>query len=322
MIAITFENEIKIEKNYPRPVPLEGEALIKVTMAGICNTDLEITKGYMGFKGVLGHEFTGTIEEVPGSGQEDLIGKRVVGEINCACNECSYCKKGLKTHCPNRSVLGIAGKDGCFAGYITLPLENLHQIPASISDEEATFVEPLAAAMEITEQVHIKSTDSIIVLGDGKLGLLIALTLNLTPAKVILTGKHPEKLAIAEKQGVQTILQDDLTISKEYDVVVDATGSSAGFEQALSLVKPRGTLVLKSTVADSKPLNLAPIVIDEITLLGSRCGPFKPAIRALKNKLVDVMPLVSKVFKAEAFEEALNTCKTGGVLKVLLDFRG
>lgn len=319
MKAIEFDKEIIFHQDYRRPVPGEGEALIKVSMAGICNTDLEITKGYMGFKGILGHEFCGTVEQVNGN-DAGFLGKRVVGEINCACNNCSYCKSGMSTHCTNRSVLGIAGKDGCFASYITLPLQNLHTIPSSLSDEEATFAEPLAAAMQISRQVHIKSTDSIIVLGDGKLGLLIALTLKLTPAKVLLAGRHNSKLDIARAQGVDSVLIKDLQIEKNYDIVVDATGSAAGFEQALSLVKPRGTLVLKSTVADSKPLNLAALVIDEINLVGSRCGPFAPAIRALEKKLIHVKPLVSHIFKPEDALKALEASRTKGILKVLFDF--
>jgi len=319
MRAIEFNNDIKFHTQYENPVPIEGEALVKVLMAGICNTDIEIIKGYMGFKGILGHEFIGIVEEI-NSGDQKLINKRVVGEINCACGTCDYCLKGLSTHCPNRDVLGILNKNGCFADYITMPLGNLHEIPDSIANEEAVFVEPLAAAFEILEQIHIKPSNRILILGDGKLGLLTALALNLTMADITLVGKHNSKIDIAKSWGINSILLDQLEITKNYDVIVEATGTIGGFEMAQNLVKARGTIVLKSTVAGSKNINLAPLVIDEISLIGSRCGAFKPAIRALQKKLIDIKPLISGKFKFTEADKALELSKTKGILKVIIDF--
>ena len=320
MKAIVFDQSVALHHDYPMPTPGDGEALVKVRMAGVCNTDLEIMKGYMQFSGILGHEFVGVVSQVNGS-DGGLLNRRVVGEINCACGSCPLCKQGLYTHCSRRSVLGIAGKDGCFAEYLTLPITNLHVVQDEIDDEAATFVEPLAAAFQIGEQVHLKPTDSILVLGDGKLGLLITLALNLSPGIVCLAGNHPKKLAIAEAVGVETVPHPQLDAERKFDIVVDATGSSAGFGKALSHVRPRGTLVLKSTVADAAALNLAPLVINEVTLVGSRCGPFRPAIDALAKERVDVKPLIDHVFYPDAFSEALEKSRTKGTLKVLLDFR-
>lgn len=319
MKAIEFNGkEIKLCNEYNKPQIKNGEALIKITMAGVCNTDFELVKGYMGFTGILGHEFVGIVEDTE-SKDKTLVGKRVVGEINCGCNSCDFCLKKEQIHCTNRSVLGILGREGCFSEYITLPAANLLEVPDNVSDEEAVFVEPLAAAFEITDQIHIKPTDKIAVLGDGKLGLLIAFALKLTMAEVIVIGKHDFKLAIAEKQGLKTLKLDELKKEKVFDVVVDATGSVSGFETALSIIKPRGKFVLKSTVADDKPLNLSPIVIDEIALYGSRCGDFKPALRALALGLVDVKPLISNIFSFEDSLDAFNPL-TKGNLKDLIKF--
>jgi threonine dehydrogenase-like Zn-dependent dehydrogenase len=229
MKAIVFDNELRFVEDYPVPEPEKNEALIRVRMAGICNTDIEITKGYIGFKGIIGHEFVGVVEKINGKDQR-LIGKRVGGEINCGCGVCEYCKRGLKSHCPGRKVLGIFNKDGAFAEYITLPLDNLHEVPENISDEEAVFTEPLAAAFEITKQVQIKPDDKILVLGDGKLGLLISCVLRLFNSNIILVGKHENKLKIAREQNIKTALPDNLQIKKDYDIVVDATGSADGYE--------------------------------------------------------------------------------------------
>ena len=321
MKAILFNGELTYTGEYPAPAPKEGEALIKIKMAGICNTDLEIIKGYMDFRGVLGHEFVGIIEKVNGSAQH-LIGKRVTGDINCACGVCGYCLKGLKTHCPDRKTLGIANKDGAFAEHITLPVNNLFVLPDSIADEEAVFTEPLAAAFEISEQIHIRPTDTILIMGDGKLGILIALALKLTQADITLAGKHDAKLAIASAQGVKTIsTTSSMLLFKSYDIVVEATGSAEGFESALHLTKPRGILVLKSTVAKGKEINLAPVVIDEIHVIGSRCGPFEPALRALSRRLIDVNPLITEVYRPEQAKEAFEKAKEKDSLKVLVDFR-
>lgn len=315
MKAVVFDNGLKLDKNYPMPVPKKGEALIKVTTIGICNTDYEITKGYMGYKGVLGHEFTGIVEQAE---NKDLIGKRVVGEINCGCGECDWCAKGLERHCFNRSTLGIWQREGCFAEYVALPEKNLLEIPENVTDEEAVFVEPLAAALEILEQVHIPPYKKVVVLGDGKLGLMIALALNAAGLDLLLVGKHEEKLDIAKAQGVKTKLLNELKIEKSFDFVVEATGSISGFETSLALTKPRGTLILKSTIAASKEFNLAPIVIDEITVLGSRCGQFAPALRLLESKRIDVKPLISDVFSIDESIEAFERNKEKSSVKVLV----
>lgn len=320
MKAVYFDQKINIIDNYSEPVPDQNEVLIKTKIAGICNTDLEIVKGYMNFKGILGHEFVGTIEKAP-QNYQNLIGKRVVGEINCSCLKCEYCLKGIPTHCMNRKVLGIFNKDGAFGQYLTLPVKNIHIIDDSIKDEEAVLVEPLAAAFEILEQIHIKPTDKIIVLGDGKLGLLVCLVLKLINDNIILAGKNRDKLKIASDKNIKTITVDELKIEKSYDIVIEATGSLHGFETALNLVKPQGTIVLKTTVASKYQINLSSVVIDEIKIIGSRCGRFKPAIDALSNKKIDVNPLITKIYKFEKVLEALKKAQQKGSLKVLIDFR-
>lgn len=319
MKAVVFENELKLVTDYKKPEPKTGEALIKVSMAGICNTDFEITKGYMGYKGVLGHEFVGVVEEVNAE-DKSLLGKRVTGEINCGCNNCQWCHKGLQRHCPNRQTLGIWQKDGCMAQYVCMPLDTLLEVPKNVSDEQAVFVEPLAAGLEILEQLHIQPVEKVLILGDGKLGLTTALALNASSMDVVLVGKHRNKLGIAEKQGVKTKLLSDLEIKKEWDFVVEATGSISGFETALTLTKPRGTLVLKSTIAASKEFNLAPIVIDEIRVQGSRCGRFEPALRLLKSEKIDFSPLISAIYPADNALEAFEKNKEKNSLKVLIKF--
>ena len=319
MKAIVFDNELKIDNNYPKPVPQKGEALIRVTLTGICNTDYEITKGYMGYKGILGHEFVGVVEDV-NSEDKSLIGKRVVAEISYGCNdpECEWCAQKNYRHCPNRHTLGIWRKDGCFAEYMTMPVNVLFEVPENVTDEQAVFVEPLAAACEITEQLHIEPTAKVLVLGDGKLGLTTALALNALNLDVLLVGKHENKLAIASEQGVKTQLLQTFNQKKIYDVVVEATGTASGFEMSMSLTKPRGTLVLKSTVASGKELNLAPIVIDEITVLGSRCGQFAPALRLLKNHRIDFTPFINGVYPIDKALEAFEANKSKENLKILI----
>lgn len=317
MKALTFNTKLELKNDYPMPVMKEGEALIKVTMMGICNTDFEITKGYMGYNGILGHEFVGEVIDIK-SNDKSLLGKRVVGEINLGCNDCDWCEAKLSRHCPNRSTLGIWKKDGCFAEYLTMPLENLIEVPENVTTEEAVFTEPLAAACEILEQKHIRPDEKTVVLGDGKLGLLIALTLNAMGIDVLLVGKHQNKLDIAAAQGVETAILNEIEIAPKYDVVVEATGSVSGFETSVALTKPRGTLVLKSTIATGKELNLAPIVINEITVLGSRCGQFRPALRLLKQRKLDVKPLISKVFDFEDAVEAFEANKQKDTIKILM----
>ena len=321
MKAVVFDDGLKLDNNYAKPVPQKGEALIKVSMAGICNTDYEITKGYMGYVGVLGHEFVGVVEDV-NSEDKSLVGKRVVAEISYGCHkpDCEWCNQGLVRHCPDRHTIGIWRKDGCFAEYITLPTEILFEVPDNVSDEQVVFVEPLAAACEILEQLHIQPVQKVIVQGDGKLGLTTALALNAFNYDVTLVGKHQNKLDIANAQGVKTVLLKDLEVKPEWDIVVEATGSISGFENAMALTKPRGVLVLKSTVAGSKEINLAPVVINEITVLGSRCGQFKPALRLLENNKIDFKPLISGIYNVNDAIEAFEKNKEKDSLKVLLKF--
>lgn len=321
MKAVVFDKELKLDNNYEKPVPKKGEALVRVTLAGICNTDYEITKGYMGYVGVLGHEAVGIVEEINDE-DKSLLGKRVVPEISYGCKkpDCPWCAQKLYRHCPDRHTLGIWRKDGVFAQYFTMPLETLFEVPENVPDNQAVFVEPLAAALEITEQYHIKPFEKVVVLGDGKLGLITALALNAQNLDVTLVGKHQNKLDIAKAQGVKTRLLQDFPIEKIYDVVVEATGSVNGFETSLALTKPRGTLVLKSTVATGKELNLAPIVIDEITVLGSRCGQFPPALRLLESNKIDFTPLISGIYSVDDAIEAFEKNKEKDTLKILLRF--
>ena len=323
MKALIFNDTegLTIKNDYNKPIPQKGEALIRVKLAGVCNTDAEIVKGYMGYNGILGHEFVGIVEDV-NSEDKSLVGKRVVAEISYGCNdpECPWCAVKNYRHCPNRHTIGIWKKDGCFAEYITLPTNILFEVPENVTDEQAVFVEPLAAACEITEQLHIDPSQKVAVIGDGKLGLTIALTLNAQNLDVTLIGKHENKLEIAKKQGVKVQLLENTKISNNYDVVVEATGSVSGFETSLSLVKPRGVLVLKSTIATGKELNLAPIVINEITVLGSRCGQFGPALRLLKNNRINFAPFISKIYSIDEAIEAFEANKQKDTIKILLKF--
>lgn len=323
MKAVVFNDKegLVLKTDYTKPVPQKGEALIKISMAGICNTDAEIIKGYMGYSGVLGHEFVGVVEEV-NDADKSLIGKRVVAEISYGCKkpDCPWCAVKNYRHCPDRHTIGIWRKDGCFAEYITLPTNILFEVPENVPDEQAVFVEPLAAACEITEQLHIEPTHKVVVLGDGKLGLTTALTLNAQNLDVTLVGKHQNKLDIAKAQGVKTMLLDELKVSNNFDVVVEATGSVSGFETSLNLVKPRGVLVLKSTIATGKELNLAPIVINEITVLGSRCGQFGPALRLLKNNRIDFKPFISKIYSIDEAIKGFEANKEKGSIKIILKF--
>lgn len=323
MKAIVFNDQkgLHLDNEYKKPIPQKGEALIKVTLAGICNTDFEITKGYMGYNGILGHEFVGVVEEI-NDDNKSLLGKRVVAEISYGCDDpnCEWCAVKNYRHCPNRKTLGIVNKDGCFAEYLTMPLNVLFEVPDNVTDEQAVFVEPLAAACEITEQLHIQPIQKVVVLGDGKLGLTTALTLFAQGLDVTLIGKHQNKLDIAKAQGVKTQLLQDTAVSNSFDVVVEATGSVSGFETSLGLVKPRGVLVLKSTIATGKELNLAPIVINEITVLGSRCGQFTPALKLLENKRIDFKPFISGIYSVDDAIEAFDANKSKETIKVLVKF--
>lgn len=314
MKAIVFNKKTYLGNKFPCPKPKQGESLIKVKLAGICRTDIEITKGYMGFNGIPGHEFTGVVEE---SKDSKLVDKRVVGEINCYCGKCVFCKSGLKNHCPNRSVLGILNKDGAFAEYLTLPNKNIHLIPDNVTDEQAVFTEPLAAAFRILEQIKPKKDDRIVVLGDGKLGLLIAQALSLKVRKLMLVGKHEKKLSIAGRKNIDTSILKDFK-ERDVDVVVECTGSPDGFNMAADIVKPCGTIILKSTYAPSQTINPSLVVIKEINIIGSRCGPFKPALDALKKGLIDTSSLIEKTFSLGKGVEAIKHAKKKGMLKVLL----
>jgi threonine dehydrogenase-like Zn-dependent dehydrogenase len=327
MKALIFDKTLRYVTTHPRPEPPRGEALIRVSMAGICDTDIQITKGYMGFSGIPGHEFVGIVEGINGDDQS-LKGKRVVGGINCGCGICDWCLRGLGRHCPERTTLGISGRDGAFAEFVTVPLANLYEVPENVTDEEAVFTEPLAAAFEILEQVRPRPTDRVLVMGDGKLGILSALVLASTGAEVTLAGRHREKLKRAGDAGVQKIELWDSTFEIRnskfhmfYDVVVEATGSPLGFENAMASVKPRGTIILKTTVAEGSMLNLWPVVVNEITVVGSRCGPFEPALRALSQKCIDVRPLITAAFPFDEALEAFARAQQGGSLKVLMAMR-
>ena len=296
------------------PEPGPGEALVRVRVAGICNTDLEIASGYMGFSGTLGHEFVG---EVIACDEASWVGKRVTGEINLACRKCQLCQQGLARHCPTRSVLGILHKDGCFAEQLTLPVENLHEVPDGLDDRDACFVEPTAAAFEVLEQVPLETRDRVAVLGSGKLGLLVAQVLQQHGAHPVLTGRNPRSLAVGKGLGLATRTPQELD-SHSFDVVVEATGAAEGFATAVTLLRPRGTLVLKSTFHGPLELDAAPLVIDELTVVGSRCGPFEPAIVALREGRVRPASMVEEVFPLARGLDALQRAQQPGALKVLL----
>jgi threonine dehydrogenase-like Zn-dependent dehydrogenase len=313
MRAIVLDDRVMVQESRPAPNPGDGEVLVRVRCAGICETDLQLIKGYMGFRGVLGHEFVGVAESGP------MAGRRVVGEINCACWTCATCRRGLHTHCPNRTVLGILNHDGAFADLIAVPQRNLHAVPDSLSDEIAVFTEPVAAAFQIPAQVPIRTQDRIIVLGDGRLGNLCGQVLARLSNHVLVIGKHPQKLTLLKTFGLSTALVSEPLDERSADIVVDCTGSETGLPTALKLVRPRGTIVLKTTVAGTQTLAWAPFVIDEVTLVGSRCGPFDQAITALENGEVNVQPLISERFDLSKGIEALERAQAKSVLKVLLN---
>lgn len=315
MKALVFDQSLRFDPRRPEPALELDDTLIKVHQAGVCSTDIEITRGYMGYRGVLGHEFVGTVVS---SADKQLVGQRVVGEINCVCGRCDMCLSGLSNHCRNRTVLGILNHDGAFAEFVRLPAINLHAVPDNVDNDQAVFVEPLAAAFQVCKQVRIEPRTWVTVLGDGRLGLLVAQVLRNTGCPVRVIGKHPEKLALCEKWQIRSRLLSEIAPRHDQDVVIDCTGSAAGFELATQLVRPRGTIVLKSTVAQGKPLNLAPVVIDELTIIGSRCGPFREALTALSEKSVDVISLISRRMKLEQGVEALDVAQRSDVLKVLL----
>jgi len=313
MRALVLDGEVHV-KELPVPRPAQGEALIRVLSAGICTTDIELKRGYMDFKGVPGHEFVGLVEECS---NPHLQGKRVVGEINCVCHTCQYCQLEMPHHCLNRSVLGIVNRPGAFAEFVALPEENLHLVPNSIRDDVAVFTEPTAAAFRILEQIPIGSDDRIIVLGDGKLGQLVAQVLHLRSKHLTCVGKHRWKLDLLNKLRIATALGDE-PIERGADVVVDATGSYEGLTRALELVRPEGTIVLKTTAARPTALDLSAPVVDEVRIVGSRCGPFRPALEALALGNVEVRPMISEAYELAEGPRAFERAVAKDVMKVVL----
>lgn len=297
------------------PVPAaDGEALIRVLVSGVCGTDLELARGYYPFTGVIGHEFVGEVVESP---DPAWIGARVVGEINADCGGCEACRAGRPTHCENRTVLGIAGRDGAHAEYLRLPLGNLHRVPDGVSDEAAVFTEPIAAAVEILQQVHVLPTDRVLLVGAGRLGQLVAQVLALTGARLRVVAKHDAQKALLAARGIETIEPEEIE-PRRWDIVVEATGSPSGFELAAAALRPRGTLVLKSTYRGEITLALAPFVVDEITIIGSRCGPFAPALRLLERGEVDPTALIAETYPLDRAVEAMEAAGRPGTMKVLL----
>jgi len=314
MLSVCLENGAISVSKRARPRRPAGFALIRLLFGGICNTDLELQRGYYGFRGTPGHEFVG---EVVDADDRRWIGQRVVGEINLACGKCEWCARGLGRHCPTRTVLGIVKQPGAFREFLTLPERNLHRLPPEIPSEEAVFVEPLAAACEMLDQVRIPRGAPVAVLGDGKLGLLASQVLHAHGAKVHQYGRHKEKLRIAERAGVSTEVAKKLPVAK-YEFVVEATGSSEGLRQAVQMTQPRGTVVMKSTVHGLVSIDSAPVIVNEITLVGSRCGRFEPALRLLKNRKVRVDGMISEVLPLKNARQAFKDAAKPGVLKVLL----
>jgi alcohol dehydrogenase len=338
MYALHFDQQLRLADDYPEPQLLPGEAIIRPHLVGICNTDIELTRGYAGFRGVLGHEFVGTVVAC-----EDVswIGRRVVGEINAACGRCATCRRGDASHCPERTTLGIRRRDGAMAERFSLPIACLHAVPDTIPDEAAVFVEPLAAALEILEQTHIHPTNQVAVIGDGKLGLLCAQALRLPGCDVVVVGRHPERWEMLYSMGIsavhatateernkETVRQADVSetsrspglpvsLSRAFDVVVDCSGHPSGLEISRRLVRPRGDLVLKSTFASDATLDISALIVDEIQLVGSRCGPFAPALRLLERGIIATEPLIAGRFALRDGLEAFRAA--AGRLKILLE---
>jgi len=333
MLAFAVKNHRLVPRSQPQPQLRRGWALLRVRLVGICNTDVELLHGYYNFGGVPGHEFVGMVEQVRGVSAADKkkwLGRRVCGEINISCRAlgyrpiCDFCQRGLKSHCAHRTVLGIIGHPGAYAEYLTLPLENLHAVPDCVRDEQAVFVEPLAAACEILEQVDVRKIREAAVLGDGKLAQLIARVLRTEIPRVVMYGKHEKKLAHARRAGIVTKkvrgdASDLRKVPDKFRLVVEATGSPTGLALAQQMTEPRGTLVLKSTFHDAAPVETWPIVVKEITVVGSRCGPFAKAIALLRSGKIDPKPLITRVFPLEKAPEAIAYAQRTGVMKVLLN---
>lgn len=313
MKALVFDKELHLVE-VPIPIIKPGEALVRVLMAGVCNTDIEICRGYMNYSGILGHEFVGVVEQAQNN---YLIGKRVVGEINCVCHQCRFCDMEIPHHCISRTVVGIYNRPGVFAEYVSLPEENLHIVPDTVPNNVAVFTEPLAAAFRITEQIDITPEDRIIVLGDGKLGQLVSQTLRLYSRHIFCVGRHTAKMKMLSLFDIPTVPAGS-DVEGNADIVVDATGKPEGLHQALSLVRPEGTIVLKTTCADPLALESSLAVVNEVRILGSRCGPFRPAIEALAMGTVEPRPMITAAFPLVDAVHAMNCAQEPGAMKVLL----
>jgi threonine dehydrogenase-like Zn-dependent dehydrogenase len=315
MLAVWLENQsLALRADLPVPKPGPGEALIRVRLAGLCGTDLELLRGYAPFTGIPGHEFVGEVAEAEDA---SLIGRRVVGEINIVCGFCSACRAGRPTHCENRTVAGIRGRDGVFAEYLTLPAVNLHCVPESVPDEAAVFAEPLAAALEIQEQAAVRPSARVLVVGAGRLGQLVAQTLALTGCDLSVVARHPRQQELLAERRIP-IVAEDVIPPKAFDLAVEATGAPGGFELARRALRPRGTLVLKSTYAGAFAVDLSALVVDEVTVVGSRCGPFGAALRLLERRAVDPTPLIDAEYPLSRAIEAFERAGQPGTLKVLL----
>ena len=317
MRAIQLDSSgIQFRDDAPEPFPRSGESLIAVQLAGICETDLQLAKGYMGFTGVPGHEFVGIAKTGPHAG------KRVVGEINCYCQKCETCLAERQSHCPHRTVIGIDGHDGAFAEWVVIPNHILHLVPDNLADEEAVFVEPLAAAFEIPEQITVEKSDRVAILGDGRLGLFSAWVLSQYSGQVTVFGKHEHKLSRFDQRDIPTQRINSADLSEfpvnSFDVVIDCTGSTSGLPAAIQMVRPRGTVVMKTTVADQHCMSLASIVIDEINLIGSRCGPFSTAMNALASKAINLDGLITHEFRLDDAKTAFATAASAESFKVVL----
>lgn len=316
MRAITLRGSVlQFRDDLPEPNPAANEVIVEVVQAGICETDLQLARGYMGFSGVLGHEFVG----VATSGI--FAGKRVTGEINCNCRNCPRCQSGMGNHCGNRTVIGIDRHDGAFAQRLAVPEHNLHAIPDSVSDDEAVFVEPLAAALQIGQQVNLNASDGVAILGDGRLAYLCAQAIKCDAPDVMVVSKHVEKTARFESQGIKTVPRENIGRPQSFDFVVDCTGSASGLPLALRLVRPRGAIIMKTTIAAEHQLSLAAIVIDEITVVGSRCGPFDKAIQALLDKSIDVSNLITHRYPLDLVHDAMQSAVSPKAFKVVFDLK-
>lgn len=311
------DGRLRLRDDLPVPAPPEGEARVRVLRAGICNTDLELVRGYYPFSGVPGHEFVGVVD----GGPDELVGQRVVGEINAVCHACRHCRAGRPNHCAERTVLGIVDRNGAFAEYLTLPTENLHPVPEALSDDAATFTEPLAAALRVREQVGVTSEDRVLVVGDGKLGLLVARTLALAGCELTVLGRHPEKLALLADAGVEVRVDGEggPLPPGTFDLAVEVTGNADGFRAALRALRPGGTLVMKSTYAGELRLDASVVVVDEVTVVGSRCGPFAPALRMLERGEMDPRPMIHGRFPLAEGVAAFERARERETLKVLLE---